>query len=62
MEQAAGIEPASSAWKADVIAIIRCLLSISANYGGGGRIRTFEGSAGRFTICSLWPLGNPTEI
>ncbi len=28
--------------------------------GGGGRIRTFEGSAGRFTICSLWPLGNPT--
>ncbi len=30
------------------------------NDGGGGRIRTFEGSAGRFTICSLWPLGNPT--
>ena len=32
------------------------------NNGGGRRIRTFEGSAGRFTICSLWPLGNPTEI
>ncbi len=28
-------------------------------YGGGGRIRTIEGSAGRFTVCSLWPLGNP---
>ncbi|WP_236623334.1 hypothetical protein, partial [Vibrio cholerae] len=26
-------------------------------YGGGGRIRTIEGGAGRFTVCSLWPLG-----
>ncbi|WP_233351438.1 hypothetical protein, partial [Vibrio cholerae] len=25
-------------------------------YGGGGRIRTIEGGAGRFTVCSLWPL------
>ncbi|WP_440840498.1 hypothetical protein, partial [Serratia marcescens] len=24
--------------------------------GGGGRIRTFEVSDGRFTVCSLWPL------
>ncbi len=38
-------------------AVIKQLLKIN---GGGGRIRTFEGSAGRFTICSLWPLGNPT--
>ena|GEM_PF-5462726 len=29
--------------------------------GGGGRIRTFEGYADRFTVCSLWPLGNPTK-
>ena len=29
-------------------------------YGGGGRIRTSEGSADRFTVCSLWPLGNPS--
>ncbi len=29
--------------------------------GGGGRIRTSEGFAGRFTVCSLWPLGNPTQ-
>ncbi len=29
--------------------------------GGGGRIRTIEGGAGRFTVCSLWPLGNPSR-
>ena len=27
-------------------------------FGGEGRIRTSEGIAGRFTVCSLWPLGN----
>ena len=31
-------------------------------FGGGGRIRTSEGFAGRFTVCSLWPLGNPTTM
>ena len=31
---------------------------LHANYGGEGRIRTSEGYAGRFTVCSLWPLGN----
>ena len=30
--------------------------------GGGGRIRTFEVDDGRFTVCSLWPLGNPTGL
>lgn len=117
LERAAGIEPASSAWKAEVIAIIRCphpgtlatwyfcsfwitrwlsyysslpdkltdfRLKLPAytrgdNYahqaviaccftffpargrdGGGRRIRTFEVCDGRFTVCSLWPLGNPT--
>gem|GEM_PF-5986995 len=25
---------------------------------GEGRIRTSEGIADRFTVCSLWPLGN----
>ena len=29
--------------------------------GGGGRIRNFEVDDGRFTVCSLWPLGNPTR-
>jgi hypothetical protein len=30
--------------------------------GGEGRIRTSEGFAGRFTVCSLWPLGNLSTI
>ena len=29
--------------------------------GGGGWIRTTEGSANRFTVCPLWPLGNPSS-
>ena len=37
-------------------------MSISALIpnGGGGRIRTSEGGASRFTVCPLWPLGNPS--
>ncbi len=35
-------------------------MALEAEYGGGGRIRTIEGGAGRFTVCSLWPLGNPS--
>ncbi len=34
---------------------------LAFQYGGGGRIRTIEGGAGRFTVCSLWPLGNPSR-
>ena len=29
---------------------------------GWGRIRTFEGVANRFTVCPLWPLGNPSIL
>ncbi len=29
---------------------------------GWRRIRTFEGIASRFTVCPLWPLGNPSII
>ena len=58
VERAAGIEPVSQAWKAWVITIIRCphghLVSVgyceSIGIGGGRRIRTFEGRAGRFTV------------
>ena len=32
MERAAGIEPASSAWKAEVIAIIPCPLFVNFDY------------------------------
>ena len=35
---------------------------LSESDGGGGRIRTFEVDDGRFTVCSLWPLGNPTGL
>ena len=28
---------------------------------GWRRIRTFEGIASRFTVCPLWPLGNPSK-
>src|ERR671914_1559764 len=28
---------------------------------GGGRIRTSVGEAGRFTVCSLWPLGHTPQ-
>ncbi len=47
-----GIEPTLSAWKAEVLPLnyTRALL---VTPGGGGRIRTFEGRAGRFTVCSL---------
>ena len=38
----------------------RCYHIAVVNNGGGGRIRTFEVDDGRFTVCSLWPLGNPT--
>ena len=41
--------------------------AISAKYspqrgesGGWGWIRTIEVSDDRFTVCSLWPLGNPS--
>ena len=29
---------------------------------GEGRIRTSEGFADRFTVCSLWPLGNLPKV
>ena len=29
--------------------------------GGGGRIRTYEVDDIRFTVWSLWPLGNPSK-
>ena len=28
---------------------------------GWGRIRTFEVVDNRFTVCPLWPLGNPSK-
>ena len=35
------------------------LMQSIRSFSGGGRwIRTTEGSASRFTVCPLWPLGN----
>lgn len=31
-------------------------------FGGRGWIRTTEGIADRFTVCSLWPLGNSSVL
>ncbi len=33
---------------------------IQSILNGWRRIRTFEGVANRFTVCPLWPLGNPS--
>ncbi len=61
--------PQPSAWKADALPLSYSRLIPATQYtvhwpgagnGGGGRIRTSEGSADRFTVCSLWPLGNPS--
>ncbi len=63
-----GIEPTPSAWKAEVLPLNYTRvqngagnLSTLHQSGGGGRIRTFEGRANRFTVCPLWPLGNPSK-
>ena len=40
--------------------IERILCSIFYYVGGRGWIRTTESDADRFTVCSLWPLGNPS--
>ena len=66
--------PRPSAWKADALAPELFPLSrdpyrspsIKGLYpihftDGGGRIRTSVGFAGRFTVCSLWPLGYPSS-
>ena len=56
MERVVGIEPTLSAWKAEVLPlnytrIIPIVVeTISYFYGGGGRIRTFEGRTVRFTV------------
>ena len=58
LERAAGIEPASSAWKAEVIATIRCPQAIS---GGGGRIRTCEAFASDLQSDPFGHSGTPPK-
>jgi hypothetical protein len=47
-----GIEPTLSAWKAEVLPL-NYTRSYQLKFYGGGRIRTSEGEADRFTVCSL---------
>ncbi len=56
-----GIEPTQSAWKAEVLPLNYTRVTLKGlietrhyktfNNGGGGRIRTSEGIANRFTVC-----------
>jgi hypothetical protein len=52
LERVMGIEPTSSAWKAEVLPLnyTRAVPEPSDRYSGGGRIRTSEGRAVRFTV------------
>ncbi len=49
-----GIEPTLSAWKAEVLPLNYTRESEELEYGGGGRIRTYEGISRQ--IYSLLPL------
>lgn len=89
LERAAGIEPAPSAWKAEVLPLNYARLTTARmtsrrtpnvrQYplpafipqhdqimllkswwrGKDSNLRSFRG---RFTVCSLWPLGNPSNV
>ena len=52
------IKPATPFTK--MYSVLRC--SNFNDTGGRGWIRTTESDADRFTVCSLWPLGNPTTL
>ena len=36
-------------------------IGFAVKLSGWRRIRTFESVANRFTVCPLWPLGNPSK-
>ena len=58
LERETGLEPATlslEGWRSSQLSYSR---NIPKKINGEGRIRTSEGWADRFTVCSLWPLGN----
>ncbi len=59
--QEKGLEPSWYCYHTD---LNRARLPIPpfSHVGGGRWIRTTEVCDGRFTVCSLWPLGNPSMI
>ena len=60
-----GFEPTTSGlWARRASRLLYPAISIknslySREINGRRRIRTFESIANRFTVCPLWPLGNP---
>lgn len=57
LERAAGIEPASSAWKAEVLPLNYARMP--AEFGGGRRIRTFEARAADLQSAPFDHSGTP---
>lgn len=57
---------AAAPWPDDEVKTKKRLALLHASpdnqIGGGGWIRTIEVSDSRFTVCPLWPLGNPTRV
>ena len=53
-----GLEPASAYCTHEPESCASANSAIPAEDGGQGWIRTTEACRGRFTVCSLWPLGN----
>ena len=48
-------------WKAHRVKNGNSFCCFELKSGGGRWIRTIEVSDSRFTVCPLWPLGNPTD-
>ena len=60
VERETGLEPATlslEGWRSSQLSYSRKFNQPQIQ-DGEGRIRTSEGWADRFTVCSLWPLGN----
>ena len=58
MVRETGLEPASAYCTHEPESCASANSAIPAEDGGQGWIRTTEADSGRFTVCSLWPLGN----
>ena len=63
MERVMGIEPTSSAWKAEVLPLnyTRRYTAYTEYGGGGGRIRTYEALATDLQSAPVGRLGTPPQ-
>ncbi len=55
-----GIEPTSSAWKAEVLPLNYTRLPPSTDLVEGVGFEPTKAKASRFTVCPRWPLGYPS--